>query len=202
VISDRGFRFALIPVRRVRFARRARAVRGRALMGLSMSESMLMTPGAQANEMKRIDNDMRSFSIEIADAAKAHGETVPHPGATASMQEIRDYAKALGAQPLGIGAQPIVTLYRNAWIPIWNAWSTFYADNKEGAWWSNPVSEAEKYQDQLIDIRRQAEALGIRLQTPGPKQEHPEGLPSWLLPVGVGVGSLVALSILARSGHE
>lgn len=200
---DRGRRFGTravtaLVVRGVRARGRADAISTQpthAIVGLTMIESMLMTPGAQANEMKRIDTDMRSFGDELAAAAAAHGDTTPQPPTHATARQILDYAKAIGAQP---PASPIVALYRNAWLPLWHTWTTFYAANKDGAWWSNPVSEAEKYQDQLIDIRDQAGKLGLSLQTPGPKREHPEGLPSWLLPVGVGVGALVALSILAR----
>ena len=216
MITDRGYRFgsrAIIVSERGHFAierealprahaharGRADVARTRTIVGITTIESMLMTPGAQANELARIDADMRAFADEIAAAAKAHGDDAPLPPAHATTQQIIDYAKAIGAQPAKTGEAPIVSLFRAAWLPLWHTWTTFYAANKSGAWWSNPVSEAEVYQRQLIDIRDQAGKLGIALQTPGPKIEHPEGLPSWLLPVGVGVGALVALSILARS---
>lgn len=193
--ADRGLRFSSArPSGTAALARQ----RGRVdtVVGLTMIESMMMTPGAQANEMSRIDHDMHSFNAELTEAAHAHGADVSSapamwPPSAAALAK----AKALGAEH----SDPVIAFYRDVWLSLYYKWVEFYAANKDGAWWSNPVSEAEKYQDQLIELREKAAGLGVKLLTPGPKQEHPEGLPSWLLPVGVGVGGLVVLSLLARN---
>lgn len=189
--SDRGDRFGTALDR----SPRGRAAPTDTIVGVTMIESMLMTPGAQANELTRIDNDMRSFATEIAAAAHAHGDTVP-PLATAA--DFAEFVKAIAAQPASTTSDPVVNLFRTGWLPLWQTWQAFYQANHDGAWFSNPVSEGEKYQEQLIDLRGRIGALGVKLNTPGPKQEHPEGLPSWLVPVGVGVGAIAVLSMLTR----
>lgn len=190
---DRGQRF-LVPR-----ASHSVAIRGRAthaVVGIGMIESMLMTPGAQANEMQRIDSDMRTFGVELANAVHAAGSNVaPLTNAT---DDFTRFVHDVAAQPAAVTDKPIVRLFHDAWAPLLQTWSTFYAENHDGRWMSNPVSEAEKYQEQLAEIRGKASDLGLKLLSPAPKAEHPDGLPSWFLPAAAVAGGLVALSILTR----
>lgn len=173
-------------------------VRGRApdvAVGLTMIEAMLMTPGAQENELKRIDNDVRSFNTEIVSMVQSHGANITLP---VSVADVARFAHDIASQPASVANDPIVQLYMHVWLPFFHTWAAFYAANKDGAWFSNPVSEGEKYQDQLIDIRAKATELGMKVLSPAPKQEHPEGLPSWLVPAAAVGGGLILLSILTR----
>lgn len=165
-------------------------------IGIGYIESMLMTPGAQENELKRIDNDVHSFNTEIFAAAQSHGGAVKPP---TSPEDVARFAHEIAAQPAAVANDPIVQLYAHVWAPFLETWNRFYADNKTGAWFSNPVSEGEKYQEQLIDIRAKAAELGMKVLSPAPKQEHPEGLPSWFVPAAAIGGGLVLLSILGKN---
>lgn len=157
---------------------------------------MLMTPGAQENELARIDNDMRSFNTEITGVVQAHGGGIAPP---TGPSDIARYAHDVANQPATIANDPIVQLYTKVWAPLFQTWCAFFADNKTGAWFSNPVSEGEKYQDQLIEIRAKAAKLGMNVLSPAPQQEHPDGgLPSWFVPAAAIGGGLVLLSVLAR----
>lgn len=196
--SDRGQRFYRAPAGPAigRALGRAPMPAPGEIVGITTIEAMLMTPGAQENEMRRIDNDVRSFNTEITGVVQSHGGGIAPPK---DWTDVARFAHDIAAQPAAVANDPLVQLYTHVWAPFFQTWASFYADNKAGAWFSNPVSEAEKYQEQLIDIRAKASELGMHVLSPAPKQEHPEGMPSWLLPVGVGVGGLVLLSLVTRN---
>ena len=198
-------------------------------------DAMLMTPGAIASELARIDTQMRSFHNELYAAARARGYVDP----TVAVAGISDWIKGLfgfaATGPTGaaqqllasataaananpghtnaddprvkavldaanvrkVPADPVVHLFVDGWLPLWNTWRTFYASEKDGSWWHNAAYDAEKYQQQLAQVRAQAEALGVKFATPAPPPEHTGS--SWfsLAKYGlIGAGVLGAIYVI------
>lgn len=167
-------RFATMYTAPVKVTSKALMPRGRfvagepAAVGIGYVASMLMTPGAQQDELQRIDNDFQSLNAEFQNATRGINDPTPPPPTTADPALLLAYATAVAHRK----ANPILDLYHVAWLPLFQTWNAFYTENKGGSWWHNPIIDAETYQQQMIDVRNKATALGTKFVSPMPTVEH------------------------------
>jgi hypothetical protein len=205
---------------------------------MSTIDALLMSPGAIAAELARINVYMSEFHNELLAAAQHHGLVDPTitvagitdwisdaiaamtPGGAAITMVQQAATAAAQAQSQGSGPDgvshdvqvirtvldaahartipndPVVHLFIDGWMPIWNAWRKFYGEEKDGSWWHNAGYDAEKYLAQLMQMRAQAKALGIKLVSPDPTGEHTDnGLPTWALAALGGLGLVAVIAI-------
>lgn len=194
----------------------ARGSQGSPRVGeLSTTQAMLMTPAAISAELARIDQAMHAFDIDLSSVvtarARAHGyaSLALSPGMVPSAQEtaIADYLKELAKTTSGTKAardeDVVVTLYQQQWLPLFTLWLHFYGEEKGGSWWHNAAYDAEKYLSQLIQMRKRAKDLGVKLLSPDPAEEHDatswESLVKWGLVGGGVIGGVWALSKIISS---
>lgn len=182
---------------------------------LTTTQAMLMTPAAISAELARIDQAMRAFDVDLSNATSARARAQGYPslefsrGMTSTAQEaaISDYLKAI-ARATGPNKPPrdadvVVTLYQQQWLPLFTQWLHFYDEEKDGSWWHNAAYDAEKYLSQLIQMRRRAKDLGVKLISPDPAEEHDvmswTSLVKWGLVGGAVIGGVWALSKIIAS---
>ncbi len=167
--------------------------------GAIVGASILQLPGGIESEFKRINADINTFSSELAAEANRHGYTTPPPVRIRSQDEIADHvpesvkdqgvlaisnwvlaqekldranadlqAQIHAAQP--IPTAPIARMYASIWLPWLKQWNDFYSDYHEGSWWTNHAPEAEQFHKQLINMRKIAKGLGMKIMSPDPIQ--------------------------------
>lgn len=182
---------------------------------LSTTQAMLMTPAAISSELARIDQAMHAFDIDLSNAvtARAHSHGYaslalsPGTSSTSQAAAISDYLKELAKSTNSAKAprdeDVLVTLYQQQWLPLFTQWLHFYSEEKGGSWWHNAAYDGEKYLSQLIQMRRRAKDLGVKLLSPDPAEEHDatswESLVKWGLVGGGVIGGVWALSKVIAS---
>lgn len=165
-------------------------------------EAMLMTPGAIASELARIDQAFHAFNTDVVASVVKHGLS-PSLVVSGVLDWLDDAAKwlvnptgaavsaarasvpsdfwlkvAQGAQGAALPAatasntDPVVRFYVDTWVPLYQTWQAFYAKEKGGAWFHNAAYDGEKYLDQLKQLRDHAKALGIAVNSADPSPEH------------------------------
>ena len=96
-------------------------------------------------------------------------------------------------------AAEVFALYRQQWIPLFvDGWQPFYSSEKGGSWWHNAAYDAEKYLSQLIQLRKRAKELGVKLLSPDPEEEHDASsvmtYVKYGVYAGIAIGGVWALS--------
>lgn len=145
---------------------------------MGMLQSMMMTPGAIANELDRINTSFEMFDRDLKGAAIARGASEPIPlptGTAATAENMVAYAKAIAAQSKQVSNDPVVRLYRDVWTPLFLDWHAFFGREREGSWWHNAAYDAEKFVDKLKQVRDQAKKSGLKLTSPDPSDTHEGG---------------------------
>lgn len=136
---------------------------------------MLMTPGAIAAELDRINYNFEAFARDMTAATRAHHAAAALPPTGATPADFVAYVKAVAAEPSTASTDPIVQFIATTWTPLYATWAHFYSQERGGSWWHNAAYDGEKYLAELIDVRRTAARLGIPLMSPDPTPEHAGG---------------------------
>lgn len=171
---------------------------------MGMLQSMMMTPGAIANELERVNTSFETFDRDLKTATIARGASEPIPmpsGTTATPENLMAYARAIAAQSKQVSSDPIVRLYRDVWTPLFLDWHAFFGREREGSWWHNAAYDAEKFVDKLKQVRDQAKKAGLKLTSPDPTDTHEGGFfddVSKILKT-VAIGGLVIGGVWAAS---
>jgi hypothetical protein len=168
---------------------------------LGTLQAMLMTPGAIAAELARIDQAFHAFNTDVVASAIKHGlpanlavsgvidwikdignhvNAIINPAATvsAAAQAVIDANAAKSAQGASLPAatasntDPVVRFYVDTWMPFYRTWQAFYAQEKDGAWFHNAAYDGEKYLDQLTQLRAHGKAIGVGVNSADPSPEH------------------------------
>jgi hypothetical protein len=182
---------------------------------MSTTQAMLMTPAAISAELARIDQAMHAFDIDLSKAAHAVAQSQGYPtleltpgtSAADQKQAVADYLKALAkatsVRKPPLEAAAVFALYQQQWIPLFTQWMSFYGEEKGGSWWHNAAYDAEKYLSQLVQMRKRAKELGVKLLSPDPAEEHDgeswASLAKWGLIGGGVIGGVWALSKIISS---
>lgn len=136
----------------------------------------------------------------LAEAAEASKRFAASGNMTDVYQYITSIAKTAAS------TNPIVKFIHDQWLPFLATWQTFYAQEKDGAWFHNAAYDGEKYLDQLVQLRRSAKALGIPLASSEPSGEHDDLGITGLLKIGlygaIGIGGIWAVSQVVQASRK
>ncbi len=122
----------------------------------AVGATIWQTPGGVQDELGVINGDFDLFAREF-DQAIAH--LGPRPFTDARSQALADF-------------------HDHVWVPLLAAWQAWYGENHSwwGNLWWNHAPTAEQYQKKLVDIRAQAQRLGMNVTSPAPSGFSPSVL--------------------------
>lgn len=134
----------------------------------AVGASIWQTPGGVVSEINRINDDIALFSAEITNVVRNRGYKTADP-MTNNAADVAFWDVQRAGQP--DPKDPLVDFFKSTWMQFVTSWRKFFEDNNawsDNFWW-NHAPEAEQFHDQLIELRKTAEGIGMKVSSPDPK---------------------------------